>query len=64
MIALKHHIARERLRQPQATKRLGITQPGVCDLMRGKIELFSLDRLVSMLAAAGLHAQPRVARAA
>jgi predicted XRE-type DNA-binding protein len=32
--------------------------------MRGKIDLFSLDALVNMLAAAGLHLEVRVARAA
>jgi predicted XRE-type DNA-binding protein len=32
--------------------------------MRGKIDLFSLDTLVNMLAAAGLHVETHVATAA
>jgi predicted XRE-type DNA-binding protein len=38
----------------------GITQPRVSDLMRGKIELFSLDALVNMAATAGLHIELHV----
>jgi predicted XRE-type DNA-binding protein len=64
MMALKDHIAGESLSQSEAAKLFGVTQPRVSDLMRGKIELFGLDTLVNMLAAAGLHVEVRVARAA
>ena len=64
MIALKEHTAREGLSQSQAAKVFGVTQPRVSDLMRGKIDLFGIDSLVNMLAAAGLHVEVRVARAA
>ena len=64
MIALKDHITREGLSQSQAAKVFGVTQPRVSDLMRGKIDLFGIDSLVNMLAAAGLHVEVRVARAA
>jgi Helix-turn-helix domain len=33
----------------------GVTQPRISDLVRGKIELFSIDMLVTMLARAGVH---------
>jgi predicted XRE-type DNA-binding protein len=46
MMALKDHSARTGLSQSEAAKLLGVTQPRVSDLMRGKIELFSLDTLV------------------
>jgi predicted XRE-type DNA-binding protein len=64
MIALKDHIASEGLSQSQAAKVFGVTQPRISDLMRGKINLFSLDMLVNMLAAANLHVELRVAKAA
>jgi len=64
MMALKDHISRKKLSQGQAAKMFGVTQPRVSDLMRGKIELFGLDSLVNMAAAAGLHVEMRVARAA
>ena len=41
-----------------------MTQPRVSDLLRGKINLFGLDALVNMAAAAGLHVEMRVLDAA
>jgi predicted XRE-type DNA-binding protein len=64
MMALKDHIARTGLSQAEAAKVFGVTQPRVSDLMRGKIELFSLDTLVNMIGAAGLHVEMRVSDAA
>ncbi|WP_191555616.1 helix-turn-helix domain-containing protein [Brevundimonas aurantiaca] len=64
MRALKDHIERESLSQLQAAKLFGVTQPRVSDLVRGKIDVFSLDTLVNMLAAAGLHVEVQVAKAA
>jgi len=64
MMALRDRIAQEGLSQSAAAKLLGVTQPRISDLTRGKIDLFSLDTLVNMLAAAGLHIELQVARAA
>ena len=61
MMALKDHITRKGLSQSQAAKMFGVTQPRVSDLMRGKIELFGLDSLVNMAAAAGLHVEMSLA---
>ncbi len=55
MIALEQYIQRNGMSQEQAARLLGVTQPRISDLMRGKISLFSLDMLVNMVAAAGLH---------
>lgn len=60
MTAIKNHIARAELSQVQAAKLFGVTQPRVSDLVRGKINLFGLDALVSMATAAGLHIEMRV----
>ena len=64
IMALKQHIARTEMSQVQAAKLFGVTQPRVSDLMRGKINLFGLDALVNMAAAAGLHVEMRVLEAA
>ncbi len=64
MMALKNHIESHHLSQAEAAKVFGVTQPRVSDLMRGKINLFGLDSLVNMAAAAGLHVQVRVLEAA
>lgn len=42
-------IAERGLTQKAAAKALGVTQPRVSDLVRGRIELFSIDTLVEML---------------
>ena len=54
----------EGLTQAQAAKRLGVSQPRVNDLLRGKIDKFSLDALVIMLNKAGMHVEMRVRKAA
>lgn len=64
MIALTEHIKREGLTQAQAARLLGVSQPRVSDLIRGKINLFSIDTLVNMLSAAGLHVEVQIAKAA
>jgi predicted XRE-type DNA-binding protein len=64
MMALKNHLTRVEMSQAQAARLFGVTQPRISDLMRGKINLFGLDALVNMAAAAGLHVEMRVLEAA
>jgi predicted XRE-type DNA-binding protein len=64
MIALQDHIAQTGMSQSQAAAAFGVTQPRISDLMRGKIDLFAIDSLVNMLAAAGLRVELRVSKAA
>jgi predicted XRE-type DNA-binding protein len=64
MMALKAHLARSDLSQAQIAKLFGVTQPRVSDLTRGKIDLFGLDALVNMAAAAGLRVEIKVRKAA
>lgn len=54
MIALQEHIKNTGLTQAQAAKKIGVTQPRISDLMRGKIDLFSLESLVDMITGVGL----------
>ena len=64
MATLKALLNKRGLTQAQAAKFLGVTQPRVSDLMRGKIDLFSIDTLVDMLAKAGCHVEVSVAQPA
>ncbi|MFC3864066.1 helix-turn-helix domain-containing protein [Alcaligenes aquatilis] len=57
---LKDHLTRIGMSQAQAAKLFGVTQPRISDLMRGKINLFGLDTLVSMASASGFHIEMRV----
>jgi predicted XRE-type DNA-binding protein len=49
MIQLCDIIEERGLTQKAAAKTLGVTQPRISDLVRGRIELFSIDTLVEML---------------
>ncbi len=64
MLNLTEHIEREKWTQAEAAKRLGVTQPRISNLMRGKINSFGLDMLVKMATAAGLRITLRVKKAA
>ncbi len=43
------------LKQADAAKLLGVTQPRVSDLVRGRLDLFSVDSLIDMLAKLGVR---------
>jgi predicted XRE-type DNA-binding protein len=64
MMALDRHIRTKGWTQAEAARRLGVTQPRISDLLRGKITLFSIDTLVGMLTEAGLRVEMRVGEAA
>ncbi len=64
MVELEKHIREKGLTQKRAAERLGVTQPRISDLMRGKIDLFSVDTLITMLTHAGLKVDVRVRRVA
>ena len=55
MIHLTKIIESRGLTQAAAAKLLGVTQPRVSDLMRGKIDRFSIDTLIEMLGHAGVR---------
>jgi len=62
MMAISEHIKVADLNQTQAANLFAVTQPRISDLMRGKINLFSLDMLVGMLSAAGIGIEMKVKR--
>ncbi|HVS27100.1 MAG TPA: XRE family transcriptional regulator [Burkholderiales bacterium] len=59
--ALRVWIEREKLTQAQAAKRLKIAQPRMSEIVRGKVELLSLDYLVGLCAKAGIPVDLRLA---
>jgi predicted XRE-type DNA-binding protein len=54
MMNLTEVIRDRGMTQSDAAALFGVTQPRVSDLMRGKINLFSLDTLIDMAATAGM----------
>ena len=57
MIQLQKLIATRGLKQAEAAKILCVTQPRVSDLLRGRIDLFSTDALIDMLARFGIRVE-------
>jgi predicted XRE-type DNA-binding protein len=54
LIQVQKAIAAKGLKQAEAAKTLRVTQPRVRDLLRGRIDLFSTDTLIDMLARLGI----------
>jgi len=55
MIKVQELIASRGLKQAEVAKVLRVTQPRVSDLLRGRIDLFSTDALIDMLARLGVR---------
>src|ERR1700730_1003458 len=55
LLAIRERIKKWNLTQEDAGARLGLTRPRLNDLMRGKLDKFSLDALVNIAAAAGFR---------
>ena len=64
MTRLIAEIEGQDLTQAEAAKRMGITQPRVSDLMRGKLHLFSIDTLIALLSSMGLRVDFKVRKVA
>jgi predicted XRE-type DNA-binding protein len=60
MVEIRRLIETRKLTQSAAAKLLGVTQPRISDLARGKIDLFSIDTLVNMLSRAGMRVDIRL----
>jgi predicted XRE-type DNA-binding protein len=64
MNALQNHIREQGWTQSEAAERLGVSQPRISDVMRGKISQFSIDALIGLLTAAGVSVELKTRRAA
>ena len=52
MRAIEKYISENKLTQETAARLMGVSQPRVSDLITGKIDKFTIDMLVNMLAKA------------
>jgi predicted XRE-type DNA-binding protein len=64
LITLTEHVKAWKLTQAAAAKRLDITQPRFKDLLRGRINNFSIDALISLARKAGLSVNLKIKKAA
>ncbi len=64
MMQIESFIKKKELTQDQASELMGVSRPRISDVMRGKIDKFTIDALVDMLTRAGLHIAVTVEHAA
>jgi predicted XRE-type DNA-binding protein len=55
LIQIQKALEARGLKQSEAAKLLGVTQPRVSDLVRGRLDLFSVDSLIDLLAKLGIR---------
>ena len=60
MFSIRKLIQDRGLTQIKAAELLGVSQPRISNLVQGRIELFSIDSLVDMLARAGVKVEAKV----
>ena len=64
VIAIREVVESWKVTQAEAARRLGVTQPRMNDLLRGRFDKFSLDALMKLAAQAGLSIHVKVVRPA
>lgn len=64
LIALQERVHKQKGTQANKAETLGLTQPRLNDLLRGRIDKFSLDALVNIADRAGLQVNLKIHRAA
>jgi predicted XRE-type DNA-binding protein len=64
LIAIERQVRGWNVTQAEAARRLGVTQPRLNNLLRGRIRNFSLDALINLAGAAGLTVRLEIADAA
>ncbi|MFT5133384.1 MAG: putative XRE-type DNA-binding protein [Gammaproteobacteria bacterium] len=64
MAAIKTYIESEGITQAEAAERFKVAQPRVSEIYQGKIELFSVDKLINMLSRVGQHVEVSIHKAA
>jgi predicted XRE-type DNA-binding protein len=62
LIAIQETVAGWGVTQTEAARRLEVTQPRLNDMLRGRIDKFSLDALALLAAKAGLAVRLKIAR--
>lgn len=57
MSTIEAYIAEKGLTQAQASELMGVSRPRISDLVRGKLDKFTIDALVDMLSRVGFQVE-------
>jgi predicted XRE-type DNA-binding protein len=61
MLKIEHYIQKHHLTQMAAAKAFGVDQPRMNKLLKGRIDLFTVDKLISLLARVNIKVSLRIA---
>ena len=64
MMEIESYIKEKGMTQTQASELMGVSRPRISDVMRGRIDKFTIDALVDMLSRAGRKVAVTVEHAA
>ena len=64
MMEIESYIKKKGMTQIQASELMGVSRPRISDVMRGRIDKFTIDALVDMLSRAGRKVAVTVEHAA
>ncbi len=64
MMAISEYVKKSKLTQKEVAKRMGTTQPRLNDVVKGRIEKCTVDRLVNMLATVGYKVEVSILKVA
>jgi len=64
MSKIERYIETNGLTQEEAAERMGVSRPRISDVVRGRIDKFTIDALIDMLARVGHHVTVKVKVAA
>jgi predicted XRE-type DNA-binding protein len=64
MIMVERFIKEKGITQKEAANLLGVSQPRISDLVRGKIDRFTIDMLINMLSRVGIIVDITIKKAA
>lgn len=59
MLVIREIIESKKWNQAEASEALGVAQPRISEVMRGKVELCSSDKLIGYLAKLGFRIRPQ-----
>ncbi|MBI5178342.1 MAG: XRE family transcriptional regulator [Nitrospinae bacterium] len=62
MAEISKYVKDRQLTQSAAARYFGVSQPRISDLQRGKIGLFTVDTLITMLSKAGMNVNVRITK--
>ena len=60
MQSIKQTVSKKNWTQSEAAEKFGVSQPRISEIFQGKVDLFTVDKLINMLPRVGQHVSIRI----